>query len=334
MSPDSFTVTPPELLRRLTSFAPVQIDLPRGGSFHTDVGGGPPLSTDTSGLVGIVNYPSDGGSNAIQITLFDSNANARAAFINPRRFDASADRLPCLPQPTGFQWPVQAFYEEWTDLNTLALMRQYRVMALMNSAVIDASSTANLQSQAPTASTSVLSPQPATPDLRGANAAALGREGINIIGHVLDGTYVIPNPLPFHRISVEATVTSATAVGKMSSLDLKITNVGLPIQNLHVATVADVEARTDNWFGLHNVLHVPSQCLVTALSDEYACGPLGSGASEELLFDGTAKQSGTFLYTPDFTDGAVNPFVGQTIFLRDQYGGDLYLALNETVASP
>ncbi len=334
VSPDTFTFSTTELLRRLTSYAPERIDLPRGASFHTDVGGRPPLSANTPGLVGIVNYPSDGGSNAIQLTLFDSNANARAAFINPRRYDASADRLPCLPHPTGFQWPVQAFYEEWTDLNTLALMRQYRVMVLMKSAVIDASSMANLQSQAPTVSSSVLSPQPATPDLRGANAEALGREGINIIEHVLNGTYVIPNPLPFHRISVEATVTSATAVGRMSSLDLKITNIGLPIQNLHVSTVADAQARTDNWFGLHNVLHVPSQCFVTALSDEYACGPLRSGASEELLFDGTAKQAGTFLYTPEFTDGGVNPFVGQTIVLRDQYGGDLYFALNETVASP
>jgi len=335
VSGDAFAVPTLELLRRLTSYAPARIDLPRGGSFTTDVGGGPPLSITTSGLVGIVNYPSDGGSNAIQITLFDSNANARAAFITPRRYDASADRLPCLPQPTGFALPVQAFYEEWTDLNTLAVMRQYRVMVLMKSAVIDASSMANLQSQAPTVSSSVLSPQPATPDLRSANAEALGREGINIVEHVLDGTYVIPNPLPFHRISVEATVTSATAVGKMSALDLKITNIGFPIQNLHISTVADAQARTDNWFGLHNVLHVPSQCQVTAVSDEYACGPLASDASEELLFDGTAKQSGTFLYTPDFTDGAlVSPFVGQTIFLRDQFGGSLYFALSETVASP
>lgn len=330
-----FTISPAELLRRLTSYAPERIDLPRGGSFTTDVGGGLPLSTTTSGLVGIVNYPSDSGSNAIQITLFDSNANARAAFINPRRYNASADRLACLPQPTGFQWPVQAFYEEWTDLNTLVDMRQYRVMVVMNSAVIDASSIANLQGRPHTGSSSVLSPQPATPDLRGANAEALAREGINIIEHVLQPTYVIPDPLPFHRISVQATVTSATAVGKMSALDLKITNVGLAIQDLHISTVADAQARFDNWFGLHNVLQVPPQCHVTALSDEYACGPLTSDASEELLFGGTAKQSGTFLYVPNFTDGGeVNPFVGQTIILRNQYGGDVYFALNETVASP
>ncbi len=331
----SFTLSTTELLRRLTSYVPERIDLPRGGSFNTDVGGGPPLSTSVSGLVGIVNYPSDLGSNAIQVTLFDSNVDARAAFMSPRRYDSSADRLPCLPQPTGFQWPVQAFYEQWTELNTLTVERQYRVMVLMNSAVIDATSMTNLRSQASTATSSVLSPQPATPDLRGANAEALARGGLSIIEHVLDLTYVIPDPLPFHRISVKATVTSATAVGKMSALDLKITNIGLPIQNLHISTVADAQARTDNWFGLHNVLHVPSQCQVTALSDEYACGPLTSGASEELLFDGTAKQSGTFLYTPDFTDGVVvNPFVGQTIVLRDQYGGDFYFALSETVVSP
>ncbi len=335
LSGGSFTASATELLRRLTSYAPERIDLPRGGSFRTDVGGGPPLSDSTSGLVGIVNYPSDGGSNAIQITLFDSNADSRAAFMSPRRYDSSADRLPCLPQPTGFQWPVQAFYEEWTELNTLAVQRQYRVMVLMNSAVIDATSMANLQSQASTATSSVLAPQPATPDLRGANAEALARGGLNIIEHVLDPTYVIPDPLPFHRISVKATVTSATAVGKMSALDLKITNIGLAIQDLHISTVADAQTRSDNWFGQHNVLHVPPQCHVTALSDEYACGPLASDASEELLFDGTAKQSGTFLYIPDFTDGGeVSPFVGQTIFLRDQFGGTLYFALSETVASP
>ena len=334
-SAGTFTVLATELLRRLTSYAPERIDLPRGGSFSTDVGGGPPSSASNSGLIGIVNYPSDLGSNAIQVTLFDSNVNARAAFMSPRRYDSSADRLPCLPQPTGFRWPVQAFYEEWSDLNTLAIQRQYRVMVLMNSAVIDASSMANLKSQSRTVSSSVLSPQPATPDLRGANAESLAREGINIIEHVLEPTYVIPDPLPFHRIAVQATVTSATVVGKMSALDLKITNVGLVIQDLHISTVADAQAGFDNWFGLHNVLQVPPQCHVTAFGDEYACGPLTSDASEELLFGGTAKQSGTFLYVPNFTDGGeVNPFVGQTIILRNQYGGDTYIALNETVASP
>jgi hypothetical protein len=208
-------------------------------------------------------------------------------------------------------------------------------MVLMNSAVIDATSMANLQSQAPTATSSVLSSQPVTPDLRGANAVALAREGLNIIAHVLDPSYVIPDPLPFHRISVQASVTSATTVGKMSALDLKITNVGIAIRDLHISTVADTQTRSDNWFGQHNVLRVPLQCHVTALSDEYACGPLASDASEELLFDGTAKQSGTFLYVPEFTDGAeVSPFVGQTIFLRDQFGETLYFALSETVASP
>lgn len=334
VSPDTFTLSNTALLRRLTSYAPERIDLPRGASFRTDVGGRTPLSPNTPGLVGIVNYPSDLGSNAIQITLFDSNVDARAAFINPRRYDSDADRLPCLPQPTGFKWPAQAFYEDWTNLNTLAMERQYRLMVLMNSAVVDASSLANLRSEVSTSTSSILSPQPAVPDLRRANAEALARGGIAIIEHVLDPSYAIPDPLPFHRISVGATVTSTTAVGKLSALDIKITNIGLPIRNLHISTVADAQARTDNWFGLHNVLKVPSQCQVTAFNDEYACGPLASDASEELLFEGTAKQSGAFLYTPDFTDGGVNPSVGQTIFLRDLYGGDLYVALNETVNSP
>ena len=39
---DAFAVPTLELLRRLTSYAPARIDLPRGESFTTDVGGGPP----------------------------------------------------------------------------------------------------------------------------------------------------------------------------------------------------------------------------------------------------------------------------------------------------
>jgi hypothetical protein len=171
LSGRSFASSATELFLRLTSYAPERIDLPRGGSFRTDVSGGPPLYDSSltpahrTGLARTVNYYSDSiiwpgvndSDNLIQITLFDSYIDALASFMNPRPDQPSLnDRLMCIPQPTGFRLPVQAFYENWFPPYELAVGSPYRVMVLMNSAVIEARSKANLLS-ASTATSALIS---------------------------------------------------------------------------------------------------------------------------------------------------------------------------------